>query len=79
MLGKLLMAAGVAVTLIGGVIMAAIVTGTQLAQSGYSPSVQHYADQNASAGNPVALALVGIGAALLLAGLALTLVRRPSR
>jgi ABC-type Na+ efflux pump permease subunit len=79
MLGKILIAAGVAVCLIGGVIMAAIATGTQMAHGSYSPSVQHYADQNAAAGNPVALAILGLGAALMLVGLVVTVARRAGR
>ncbi|HWQ15171.1 MAG TPA: hypothetical protein VNL77_20400 [Roseiflexaceae bacterium] len=79
MLGKLLIGLGVAVGLVGGVILAAIATGAQMAQSGYSPSVRHYAEQNAAAGNPVAYTVIGLGLALVLAGLALTLVRRVSR
>jgi Na+/melibiose symporter-like transporter len=71
--------AGAALALLGGVILAAIATGTHMAHGGYSPSVQHYAEQNAAAGNPVALVIIGLGVALVLAGLLLTFVRRVSR
>lgn len=76
MLGKLMMAAGAVLCLVGGVVMAALATGTQLAQSGYGRSVQHYAEQNAAAGSPLALAIVAAGAVLLLVGLVVTLLHR---
>lgn len=76
MIGKALIAAGVALALVGGVIFAAITTGTQMARGGYSPSVQHYAEQNASVGDPLAFAIIGLGVVLALAGVALTLLRR---
>jgi hypothetical protein len=76
MLGKLMIGLGVAIGLVGGVILAAIATGSQMARSGYSPSVQHYVEQSAAAGNPIAFTVIGFGLALVLAGLALALVRR---
>jgi CHASE3 domain sensor protein len=79
MFGKILLVAGVAVCLLGGVIMAAIATGTQMAHSGYSPSVQHYADQNAAAGSPVAIVLLGVGGVLLVVGFVMALMRRVDR
>ena len=78
MLGKLMIGAGIVLSLVGGVILAALYTGTQMAQSGYSPTVQHYAEQNAAAGDPLALGLLGVGLALAAVGLVLTLVRRVS-
>lgn len=79
MIGKLMMGIGLAISLVGGVILAALATGTQMAQAGYQPSVQHYAEENASVGNPLAIGIIGFGVALLLVGLVLTLVRRVSR
>ena len=76
MLGKIMIGAGVALCLVGGVIMAALATGTQMARGGYARSVQHYAEQSASAGSPLALVVLGMGAALLLAGMVLTLLHR---
>lgn len=79
MLGKLLMAGGVMVSLLGSVVLAAIATGTQMAHTGYQASVQHYADQNATVGNPLGFAIIAAGAAIFLVGLVLTLLRRTSR
>nr|PZN34327.1 MAG: hypothetical protein DIU80_02805 [Chloroflexota bacterium] len=79
MLGKALIAAGVVIALLGGVLLAALVTATQMAQSAYQPTVQHYAEVNAAAGNPLAFGAIAVGAALVLVGLALTLLRRTTR
>jgi hypothetical protein len=79
MLGKALIAGGVAIALLGGVLLAALAVGTQMAHGGYSPSVQHYAESNAAAGNPIAFGLLAAGALLAVAGVALTLTRRATR
>jgi ABC-type nitrate/sulfonate/bicarbonate transport system permease component len=79
MLGKALIGGGIALALLGGVLLAALSIGTQMAQGGYSPSVQHYAESNAAAGNPLAFGLLGIGALLAVVGVVLTVARRTTR
>jgi ABC-type Na+ efflux pump permease subunit len=76
MVGKIMIGVGAALLLLGGVVLLGTATAMQLTQSGYSPSVQHYAEQNAAIGNPFALGLLVLGAMLAVAGCVLTLVHR---